>query len=230
MRVEASEKWVTVRVQDNGVGIAPEVMPNIFDLFAQADHSLARTQGGLGIGLTVVKRLVEMHGGSVEAHSQGTGRGAEFVVHLPRWEAPAHKEIGAAAGNSIQGRADSNRIRILVVDDNHDAAETMAMLLRLEGFTVATAFDGVSALAEAASFDPRIVLLDIGMPGMDGYSVAQELRAREDTMSSIIIALTGYGQPEDRARAQAAGFTDHLTKPINPDLLSSVLKTHLAGR
>jgi len=230
MRVEASGKWVTVRVQDNGVGIAPEVMPNIFDLFAQADHSLARTQGGLGIGLTVVKRLVEMHGGSVEAHSQGTGRGAEFVVHLPRWEAPAHKEIGAAAGNSIQGRADSNRIRILVVDDNHDAAETMAMLLRLEGFTVATAFDGVSALAEAASFDPRIVLLDIGMPGMDGYSVAQELRAREDTMTSIIIALTGYGQPEDRARAQAAGFTDHLTKPINPDLLSSVLKTHLAGR
>ena len=124
----------------------------------------------------------------------------------------------------------ATKARILVVDDNHDAAETMAMLLRLEGFTVATAFDGVSALAEAASFQPRIVLLDIGMPGMDGYSVAEELRAREDTMSSIIIAVTGYGQPEDRARVQAAGFTDHLTKPVNPDLLSTVLKTHLAGR
>ena len=204
LRVEASEKWVTVRVQDTGVGISPEVMPHIFDLFAQADHSLARTQGGLGIGLTVVKRLVEMHGGSVEAYSGGTGLGAEFAVHLPRWEAPAHKEIEAAAGNPTQESAIS--IRILVVDDNHDAAETMAMLLRLEGFTVATAFDGASALAEAASFQPRIVLLDIGMPGMDGYTVAQELRARKETRSSIIIALTGYGQPEDRRTGSGCGF------------------------
>jgi signal transduction histidine kinase/CheY-like chemotaxis protein len=226
--VEASEKWVTIRVQDNGVGIAPEVMPHVFDLFAQADHSLARTQGGLGIGLTVVKRLVEMHGGNVEAYSQGTGLGAEFVVHLPREEAPANEQIGAAAGTPAEDPA--NSVRILVVDDNHDAAETMAMLLRLEGFMVATAFDGAGALAEAASFQPRIVLLDIGMPGMDGYTVGQQLRAREETRSSIIIALTGYGQPEDRARAQAAGFTDHLTKPIKPDLLSTILKAHLGGR
>jgi DNA topoisomerase VI subunit B len=143
LRVEASEKWVTIRVQDNGIGISPEVMPYIFDLFAQADHGLARTQGGLGIGLTVVKRLVEMHGGRAEAHSKGTGHGAEFVVHLLRRETPAHMEVGATHGNSTLG----NSIRILV-DDNHDAAETIAMLLRLEGFMVATAFDGATALAE----------------------------------------------------------------------------------
>jgi signal transduction histidine kinase len=225
VRVEASEKWLTIRVQDNGIGIPPETMPYIFDLFAQADHSLAQTQGGLGIGLTVVKRLVEMHGGRVEADSQGRGHGAEFVVHLPRIQAPAQIKIEAPPSSP----APRNSVRILVVDDNHDAAETMAMILKLEGFTVTTAFDGATALAQAASFEPHVVLLDIGMPGMDGYAVARALRTRENTKSSIIIALTGYGQPEDRTRAQAAGFTDHLTKPVNPDLLSTVLHAHLAG-
>jgi len=226
LRVEATEKWVSVRVEDNGIGISPEAMPYIFDLFAQADHSLARTQGGLGIGLTVVKRLVEMHGGRVEAHSQGTGQGSEFIVHLPRWGEPVHKKIGAILGQPTQWQERS--LRILVVDDNRDAAETLAMLLKLEGFTVATAFDGATALAEAASFQPQVVLLDIGMPGMDGYAVARELRARENTKSSIIIALTGYGQPVERA--QAANFTDYLTKPINPDLLLTVLKGQIEGR
>ena len=226
VRVEASEKWVTIRVQDNGMGIPPETMPYIFDLFAQADHSLARTQGGLGIGLTVVKRLVEMHGGRVEADSQGTGYGAEFVIHLPRLQAPTHTEDEAPPSSPAPG----NSVRILVVDDNHDAADTMAMILSLEGFTVTTAFDGATALAEAASFEPHVVLLDIGMPGMDGYAVARALRARENTKSSIIIALTGYGQPGDQTRAETAGFTDHLTKPINTDLLYTVLHAHLAGR
>jgi signal transduction histidine kinase len=226
LRIEVSEKWVTVRVQDNGIGISPEVMPYIFDLFAQADHSLARTQGGLGIGLTVVKRLVEMHGGRVEAHSPGKGHGAEFVVHLPRWEAPSRKSVGTCQPNP--GLDSEKLIRVLVVDDNQDAAETIAMVLSLKGFTVATAFDGTTALAEAARFQPQVVLLDIGMPGMDGYAVAQELRAREQTKSIIIIAVTGYGQPEDKARAKAVGFTDHLTKPVTPDLLSTVMTEHLA--
>jgi signal transduction histidine kinase/ActR/RegA family two-component response regulator len=228
LRIEASEKWVTVRVQDNGIGMSPEVMPYIFDLFAQADHSLARTQGGLGIGLTVVKRLVEMHGGRVEAHSPGKGHGAEFVVHLPRWEAASRKSFGMAQPKPAQDSEKS--IRVLVVDDNQDAAETIAMVLSFKGFTVATAFDGITALAEAARFQPQVVLLDIGMPGMDGYAVAQELRAGEQTKSIIIIAVTGYGQPEDKARAKAVGFTDHLTKPVTPDLLSTVMKEHLAGR
>jgi len=176
----------------------------------------------------VVKRLVEMHGGRVEANSPGAGLGSEFVVHLPRRQAPLQKDVGGPQLNPAQ--ASENSIRVLVVDDNQDAAETIAVALSLEGFIVATAFDGTTALAEAARFQPQVVLLDIGMPEMDGYTVARELRAREQSKSIIIIALTGYGQPEDKARARAVGFTDHLTKPVTPDLLSTVLKEHLAGR
>jgi signal transduction histidine kinase len=226
IEVAASENWVTVRVQDNGIGISSEVMPYIFDLFTQANHSLAGTPSGLGIGLTVVKRLVEMHGGRVEAHSQGTGHGSEFLVHLPRWEALAqtkirvHQDINPAHGSK-------DPIRVLVVDDNQDAVESLALLLSFEGYTVVTACNGVTALAEAVGFQPQVVLLDIGMPGMNGYEVARELRARERTSSMTIIALTGYGQPEDRARAEAAGFTDHLTKPVNPDVLYTLLKGYV---
>jgi CheY-like chemotaxis protein len=225
LEVEASENWVTVRVQDNGTGISSEVMPYIFDLFAQADHSLSGTQSGLGIGLTVVKRLVEMHGGRVEAHSQGTGHGSEFLVHLPCQEALAQTKIRVQQHNPAHGSKDSIRV---LVDDNQDAVESLALLLSLEGYTVVTACNGVNALAEAVGFQPHVVLLDIGMPGMDGYEVARELRAREQTSSMTIIAVTGYGQPEDRARAEAAGFTDHLTKPVNPDVLYTLLKAHLA--
>jgi CheY-like chemotaxis protein len=202
------------------------VMPYIFDLFAQANPSLAGTQSGLGIGLTLVKRLVEMHGGRVEAHSQGTGHGSEFLVHLPRREALAQTPIHVQQDNPAIGS--KSPIRVLVVDDNQDAVETLALLLSLEGYTVVTACNGVTALAEAVGFQPQVVLLDIGMPGMDGYEVARELRAQEQTSSMTIIALTGYGQPEDRAHAQAAGFTDHLTKPVNPDVLYSLLKVYVA--
>ena len=226
IEVAASENWVTVRVQDNGIGISSEVMPYIFDLFTQANHSLAGTPSGLGIGLTVVKRLVEMHGGRVEAHSQGTGHGSEFSVHLPRWEALAQTKIRVHQDiNPAQGSKDP--IRVLVVDDNQDAVESLELLLTFEGYTVKTACNGVTALAEAVVFQPQVVLLDIGMPGMDGYEVARELRAREQTNSMTIIALTGYGQPEDRARAEAAGFTDHLTKPVHPDVLYALMKAHL---
>jgi signal transduction histidine kinase/ActR/RegA family two-component response regulator len=225
--VLASERWVTIRVQDSGIGIQSDVLPHVFDLFAQADHSLARTQGGLGIGLTLVKRLVEMHDGRVEAHSQGPGYGSEFLVHLPRRTAPAETLMPESLDKRVVGSEEP--LRVLVVDDNHDAVESLALLMRLEGHTVAVAFDGVAALAEAARFQPQVVLLDIGMPGMDGYQVARELRAREPTKSTVIVALTGYGQPEDRARSDAAGFTDHLTKPVNPESLMAVLKAHTAG-
>jgi CheY-like chemotaxis protein len=197
-----------------------------FDLFGQAAHKAA-PQGGLGIGLTLVKRLVEMHGGSVEAHSQGLGHGSEFFVHLPRHVPPSRKEPQTWPRDHAAGLKDS--IRVLVVDDNRDAAETLAVLMRLEGHTVAIAFDGATALSEAARSQPQVVLLDIGMPGMNGYEVARELRAREATKSTVIVAITGYGQPEDRARAAEAGFTDHLTKPIAAEKLFAVVKSHLTN-
>jgi CheY-like chemotaxis protein/anti-sigma regulatory factor (Ser/Thr protein kinase) len=225
--VLASEHWVTVRVQDHGIGITAELLPHVFDLFSQADHSLARTQGGLGIGLTLVKRLVEMHGGRVEVHSDGPGRGSEFLVHLPRQRKPAQTELRTLSRDQASGSEEP--MRVLVVDDNHDAAESLAMLLSLEGYTVDVAYDGVSALSEAAKFQPQVVLLDIGMPGMDGYQVARELRAGEPATSMALIALTGYGQPDDRERACAAGFDDHLTKPVDAELLKEILRTKRAA-
>jgi signal transduction histidine kinase len=225
LEVDSSEKWITVRVQDNGVGIPSSVLPHIFELFTQAHHSLARTQGGLGIGLTLVKRLVEMHGGEIKAFSQGPGHGSEFLVRLPRQPMPVQEEIRMP--QPVCGVGSEEPTRVLVVDDNQDAAETLSLLIRLEGYTVAVANDGHAAMAEAATFLPHVVLLDIGMPGMDGYEVARKLRERETSTSIAIVALTGYGQPEDRARAEAAGFTDHLTKPIDPNLLLRVLKTHV---
>jgi two-component system CheB/CheR fusion protein len=224
LAVEGSGQWVTVRVQDHGIGIPGEVLPHVFDLFTQADHSLARTQGGLGIGLTLVKRLVEMHGGRVEAHSDGAGRGSRFLVHLPRLPSPAETE------RPFQSAAPDDLSRILIVDDNVDAVDCLAHLLRLEGHNVATAHDGVSGLVEAGKFQPQVVLLDIGMPVMDGFQVARELRARKTAKPMVIIALTGYGQPEDRARAEAAGFDELLTKPINLDGLYSALKTRWSHR
>jgi signal transduction histidine kinase/ActR/RegA family two-component response regulator len=225
--VLASEQWITVRVQDHGIGITPEFVTHVFDLFAQADHSLARTQGGLGIGLTLVKRLVEMHGGRVEARSEGPGRGSVFLVHLPRQQKPAQTELCTLTHNQSSGSEEP--VRVLVVDDNHDAAESLALLLSLEGYTVDVAYDGVTALSEAAKFQPQIVLLDIGMPGMDGYQVARELRAGEPTGSMTIIALTGYGQPDDRKHASAAGFNDHLTKPVDTESLIDILRAKRAG-
>jgi signal transduction histidine kinase len=224
--VLASEQWVTVRVKDNGTGITSDFLPHVFDLFAQANHSPGRIQGGLGIGLTLVKRLVEMHGGRVEVHSEGPGRGSEFLVHLPRQRKPAQAELRIVPPKQPNGSEEP--VRVMVVDDNHDAAESLAYLLSLEGHTVDVAYDGVTALSEAAKFHPQVVVLDIGMPGMDGYQVARALRAGESTRSMTIIALTGYGQPDDRERARAAGFDDHLTKPIDTELLIGILRTKAA--
>ena len=224
--VLASEQWITVRVQDNGSGIAPEFLPHVFDLFPQAPHSLSRAQGGLGIGLTLVKRLVEMHGGRVEVHSEGPGRGSEILVHLPRQRKPAQAELRTLPYNQASGS--EKPMRVLVVDDNHDAAESLAFLLSLEGHTVVVAYDGVAVLSEAAKFQPQIVLLDIGMPGMDGYQVARALRAGESTRSMKIIALTGYGQPDDHEHA-CADIDDRLTKPVDPEFLIKTLRTRGAG-
>ena len=209
-----------VRVRDSGIGIAPDVLPRIFDLFAQADCSLDRSRGGLGIGLTLVKSLVELHGGSVSAHSAGVGRGCEVVVRLPA-PAPPARPTGLPAVSP--GPAAGASRRILVVDDNVQAAESLAVVLRLWGHEVLVHHDGPAAIAAAPAFGPDVVLLDIGLPDLDGYEVARRLRARPDLPGLRLLAMTGYGRDEDRRRAAAAGFDHHLTKPVDLDALKEQL-------
>jgi PAS domain S-box-containing protein len=209
---------VAVRVRDTGTGIAPELLPRVFDPFIQADHSLARTQGGLGIGLTLVRRLTEMHGGRVEANSEGPGKGSEFVIHLPTRQPPATvRPPGRGKDGGESGRS------VFVVDDNVDAAESLAMVLGLHGHHVRTMHDAQSVLAAAEQEMPEVVILDIGLPQMDGYEVARRLRASPGGDEVVLIALTGYGQAEDKQRAQEAGFDHHVVKPVEPESLERLL-------
>jgi PAS domain S-box-containing protein len=205
-----------IRVRDEGIGIPPEMLAQVFELFVQADRSLDRSEGGLGIGLTLVRSLVEMHGGSVEARSDGPGRGSELIVRLP---ALAVEEAGEHPSAVPAVSAGAGR-RILVVDDNEDSAVSLALLLELSGHEVRTAGDGSAALSEARSFRPEVVLLDIGLPHMDGYEVARRLRGEEDLRGLLLFAMTGYGQEEDVRRSRQAGFDQHLVKPVDlPKLL-----------
>jgi signal transduction histidine kinase len=213
-RTEGDE--AVISVTDNGTGIAADLLPQIFDLFVQSKRTLDRAQGGLGIGLSVVKRLVEMHGGSVTASSAGIGQGATFTIRLPR---VTHKAV--AEPNVGAPRAPARRT--LVVDDNHDAAESLAMLLSLDGHEVQAVFSAEEALKRAQSFQPQVMLLDIGLPGMDGYEVARRVRALDGGAQIRLIALTGYGQNDDRQRALAAGFDEHLVKPVEPEKLAQTL-------
>jgi PAS domain S-box-containing protein len=208
-----------IRVKDSGIGIAPELLPRVFDLFVQGHRSLARSQGGLGIGLTLAKNLVEMHGGTIAAHSEGLGQGSEFVIRLP---VKANKRVDPGhqtppKSTHVQGPAR----RILVVDDNVDAAELTATLLSMWGHEVRTLHDGPSVLTATESFQPELILLDIGLPGMSGYDVARELRQRPACKGIVLAAMTGYGQDKDRNKSQEAGFDYHLTKPIDPNLLEA---------
>ena len=211
---------VIVRVRDDGIGIAPELLPRIFDLFVQATRSRDRAHGGLGIGLTLVHRLVKMHGGTVEAHSAGLGYGSEFIVRLPILASPD------AVPKPAPSRAvrDTPR-RMLIVDDNEDSARSMATLQRMRGHETRTAFTGPAAVAAAAEFVPEVVILDIGLPGMDGYEVARQLRAMPALAGVFLVALSGYGGPEDVARARDAGFDEYLVKPADLDLLRGWLRS-----
>jgi PAS domain S-box-containing protein len=218
LSVETDPDEVTIRVRDNGIGIPEHMIGQIFDLFIQVDGSLERSQSGLGIGLTIVKRLVEMHGGRVSAHSEGPGKGTEFVVRLPRLAADAAGE--KPAGPSA-ARGPSRRI--LVVDDNRDAAESMAMMLEIIGHQTCAAHDGHEALEMSETFRPDTILLDIGMPGMNGYETCRRLREKPWGRDAAIVAVTGWGQDDDRERSREAGFDHHLTKPVELESLQELL-------
>jgi CheY-like chemotaxis protein len=203
------------------MGISSEMLPRVFELFSQADRSLAHSQGGLGIGLTLVSNLVRLHGGSVQAFSQGQDQGSEFVVRLPILKA---SKADMNDKSSIEAPAVKPR-RILIVDDNVDALITMAMLLRARGHEVQTAQSGEAALASISANDPEIALLDIGLPGMDGYELARRLRAEPASANMILIAVTGYGQDDDRQRTRQAGYDFHFVKPVNLTELEDLLAT-----
>ncbi|MFO0333472.1 MAG: CheR family methyltransferase [Pseudomonadota bacterium] len=211
-----------MRVSDDGAGIAADMLPRVFDLFAQADRTLDRAKGGLGLGLTLVRRLVELHHGTVEATSAGLGHGSQFVVRLPLTEIPAPQGRSSAAPSAPRpGRSR----RVLVVDDNADAVDSLAMVLRHRDHEVHTAYDGRAALSAAQSVLPDVVVLDIGLPDVDGYQVARALRSQRATARATLIALTGYGQSEDAARGRAAGFDFHLVKPADPDQIAALIES-----
>jgi PAS domain S-box-containing protein len=227
---EGGDIWVSIgkegldallRVRDNGTGISPQVIDDIFDLFAQGERTIDRSEGGLGIGLTLARRIVALHGGSIHAASEGPGKGAEFVVRLPRLDLESPERTGAANADIPEGMRGQS---ILVVDDNRDAASSTAMLLKMVGHDVEVAHDGEAALRRVAQRSFDVILLDIGLPGMSGYEVARHLRARPEGQGVKIFAMTGYGQESDKQRSLASGFDGHLVKPVMPADLFSLLE------
>jgi CheY-like chemotaxis protein len=214
-------KELVFRVRDSGMGIPAEFLSTIFEPFTQVDRTLDRSQGGLGIGLTLVRSLVQMQGGTVTAHSAGRDQGSEFVVRFP---AVADQPIAVPV---IDGHArhesSAAGLRVLVVDDNRDVADTTATILRLSGCDTHVAYDGRSGLDAVERLQPDAVLLDIGLPGLDGYQVAERLRAQPAYRKTLVVAVSGYGQEEDRVRSKAAGFDYHVVKPIDPTVINGLL-------
>jgi CheY-like chemotaxis protein/anti-sigma regulatory factor (Ser/Thr protein kinase) len=220
-----------LRVRDTGIGIPATLLGQVFDLFTQGERGLDRSQGGLGLGLTLVRSLVQLHGGTVEVRSDGPGRGSEFSVTLPLAPAATLEAVAlalpaapaeAAVVPTLNGR---RSCRLLVVDDNRDSADTLAELARIWGFEADTAYDGLAALQRAREWEPAFVFLDIGMPGLNGYEVARRLREEGRFQNTTLVALTGYGQAGDIERSWAAGFNHHLVKPVDVDELEKLLRS-----
>jgi PAS domain S-box-containing protein len=225
LTVEQEQEECVIRLRDTGVGIAPELLPRIFDLFAQAERSLARSRGGLGIGLALVQRLVEMHGGQVEVFST-PGQGSEFVVRLPlvHYSAPKPGLVPAETVEIL-----TRVLRVLVVDDNADTADSLALIVELSGHAVCTVRDGLAAVRAADEYRPDVVLLDIGLPGLNGYEVATWIRQQERLKGIVLVAITGYGQGSDRELALKAGFDHHLVKPVDFAKIQTILETAAKG-
>ena len=223
--VRVEKQVVEIVIKDTGIGIAPERLENVFAMFSQVETALSRSRGGLGIGLTLTRRLVEMHGGSIVAHSKGLGHGSQFVVRLPLVNpaAAAHEDpVTLAAPQARQ--VDACGLRILVADDNQDAAGALTMLLEIMDHSVRQVHDGAAAVEVAAAFDPQLVLLDIGMPKLNGYEACAEIRNSPGGADKTIVAITGWGQPEDRRMSQEAGFDGHLIKPVDPKELDELIE------
>ena len=214
------EGEAVIRVQDNGIGVRADMLPHIFDLFQQADRIPGHVSEGLGIGLGLVRQLVEMHGGIASASSPGPGQGSEFVVRLP-----SLSEVAAPANEIVSEKeAPQRSLRVLITDDNVDAAESLAILLRLDGHEVRTASDGLHALEVAQAFCPQVVFLDVGLPkGMDGYELARRLRRQDGMAGALLVAMTGFGTADDVERARGAGMDHHLTKPTDLAIVSRLL-------
>ena len=217
--VEQQGTDVAVRVKDTGIGIAADQLPRIFEMFTQVDRSLEKSQGGLGIGLTLVKRLVEMHGGSVEARSEGPGKGSEFIVRLP-------VVVDASTPHAFDGDEETlatTSLRILIVDDNRDGADSLAMILQIMGNDTRTAYDGQEGVDEAEQFRPDVIVFDIGLPKLNGYEACRRIRELSWAKSVVLIAVTGWGQDEDRRRSRDAGFDHHVVKPVDARTLMTLL-------
>ena len=220
LETEKLSDWVEVRVRDNGTGIPKEMLGRIFEMFAQVGRALERSQGGLGIGLTLAKRLVEKHGGTIEAHSDGLGTGSEFVVRLPTADV---NDVSAPTSNGQEPAGAIASRRILVADDNIDSANSLGMMLEVTGHQVRTAHDGAEAVRFAEEFRPDVAILDIGMPKLNGYDAAQRIRREDWGKAIVLIALSGWGQEEDKRRSREAGFDSHLTKPVDFKTLRNLL-------
>jgi len=222
--LRAEGEHAIVSVSDTGSGIPGDVMPRIFGRFERSDVAEEDSQQGLGVGLTLVKRLVELHGGTVEAQSEGLDRGSTFTIRLPLWRALLPEEIVMAHPAESRYQPQASVHRVLVVDDNKDAATSLSMMLALDGHEVRRAYDGIEALAVAEDFRPEVVLLDIGMPRLDGYATARELRKRPWAQDLLLVAITGWGHQEDKRRSAEAGINRHLVKPVEPDIVRQLVE------
>jgi CheY-like chemotaxis protein len=224
-----AEDELVISVKDSGIGLSPATIPGLFTMFSQVDSAIDRAEGGLGIGLALVKGLVALHGGQVAASSEGLGRGSEFEIRLPRVIVESASETRAEALHALGNPNAKLRGKLMVVDDNRDAATTLAAVLEMCGYEVVTVYSGAEALEVGARARPQAVLLDIGMPGLSGYETARRIRLEAWGRHTVLIAVTGWGQDDDKRKAQAVGFDHHLTKPVDPDDIERLLSIFLSA-